>query len=104
MSRTVAIDLCPKSGLNLAKRWLSKTNIQDTKVIVGLKLLTTGTKVTTVVCAQGKKIIWFKISSNKDRRSNTYIQAPYKKKPEHCDINIVLLQIYPENFNRTRRS
>ena len=73
MSRTVAIDLCPKSGLNLAKRWLSKTNIQDTKVIVGLKLLTTGTKVTTVVCAQGKKIIWFKISSVIDFSSKKYI-------------------------------
>ena len=29
--------------------------IQDTNVIVGLKLLTTGTNVTRVLCAQGKK-------------------------------------------------
>ena len=36
--------------------------------------------------------IWFKISSNGDSRSNTYMQARFKKKPEHWDINIVLLR------------
>ena len=35
--------------------------------------------------------MWFKISSNGDRRSNTYIQASFKKTPEHWDINMVLL-------------
>ena len=29
---------CPKSGFNLAKRWLVTSVIQDTNVIVGLKL------------------------------------------------------------------
>ena len=24
---------------------------------------------------------------------NTYMQASFKKKPEYCDINIVLLQV-----------
>ena len=48
--------LCPKRGLNLAKRWLFASVIQDTKVIVGLKLLTTGTNVRTLLCAQGKEI------------------------------------------------
>ena len=47
--------LCPKSGLNLAKRWLFISVIQNTNVIVGLKLLTIGTNVTTVLCTQGKK-------------------------------------------------
>ena len=42
--------LCPKNGLNLAKKWLFASVIQDTNVIVGLKLLTTGTNVTTVLC------------------------------------------------------
>ena len=30
--------------------------IQDTNIIVGLKLLTTGTNVTAVLCVQGKKL------------------------------------------------
>ena len=30
--------LCPKCGLNLAKRWLFTSVIQDTNVTVGLKL------------------------------------------------------------------
>ena len=46
----------PKSGLNLAKKWLFTSVIQDTKVIVGLQLVTTGTNVTTVSCAKGKKL------------------------------------------------
>ena len=75
----------------MAKRWLSTSVIQDTNVIDGFELLTTGTNVTTVLCAQGKKLIWFKISLNGDRRSNTYVQAPFKKKRKHWDINIVLL-------------
>ena len=48
--------LCPKSGLNLAETWLFTSFIQDINVIVGLKLLTTGTNVTTVLCEQGKKL------------------------------------------------
>ena len=49
--------LCPKGGLNLAKLWLFTSVImQDTNLIVSLKLLTTGTNVTTVLCAQGKKL------------------------------------------------
>ena len=47
--------LCPESELNLAKRWPFASFIQDTTVIVGLKLLTTGTNVTTMLCATGKK-------------------------------------------------
>ena len=57
--------------------------IQDTNVIVGLKLLTTGTKVTTVLCAQGKKSDLVQISLNRDRRSSKYIQAPLRNKPRH---------------------
>ena len=37
-----------KNGLNLAKRWLFISVVQDTNVTVGLKLLITGTNVTTV--------------------------------------------------------
>ena len=55
MSKTVATGLCPKRGLNLAKRQLFASVIQGTNIIVGLELLTTGTNVTTVLCAQGKK-------------------------------------------------
>ena len=50
------VHLCPKllpplskSGLNLAKMWLFTSVIQDTNVINGLKLLATGTNVTTVL-------------------------------------------------------
>ena len=45
-----------KSGLNLAKGWLFTSVIQDTNVIVGLKVLITRKNLTTVLCAQGKKI------------------------------------------------
>ena len=45
----------------------------------------------SVMCA-GKKIkSGFKISSKGDRHSDAYMQAPFKKKPEQWDINIVLL-------------
>ena len=53
-----------KKWANLAKRWLFTSAFQDTNVVVGLRLLSTGTNMTTVFCAQGKKYIWFKISSN----------------------------------------
>ena len=60
--RSFFLLLCPKSfppmskkWANLAKRWLFISAFQDTNVIVGLRLLTTGTNVTTVFCAQGKK-------------------------------------------------
>ena len=44
--------LCPKSGPDLPKTWLFTSVIQDTNVIVSLKLLTTtGTNVTAVLCA-----------------------------------------------------
>ena len=33
--------------------------------------------------------IWFKISSNGDRRSNTYMQAPFKKKTLNIAISIL---------------
>ena len=44
-----------KCGLNLAKGWLFTSVIQDTNVIVGLKVLITMKNLTTVLCAQGKK-------------------------------------------------
>ena len=47
--------LCLKSGLNFTKRWLF-TSVRRKRVIVGLKLLTTGIKVTTVLYAQGKNL------------------------------------------------
>ena len=88
--------LCPKSlppmskkWANLAKRWLFISAFQDTNVIVGLRLLTTGTNVTTVFCAQGRNKSGLKLA----RMENTYMPAPFKTKPEYCDINIVLLQI-----------
>ena len=56
---SVQVHLCPKSlpplSKKWAKRWLFTSAVQDTNVIVGLKLLTTGTNVTTVLCSQGKK-------------------------------------------------
>ena len=51
MSKTVPT-FVQKGRLNLAKRWLFTSFIQDTSVIVGLKLLTTGTNVTRVLCEQ----------------------------------------------------
>ena len=40
----------------ILKRWLFTSAVQDTNVIVGLKLLTTWTNVATVFFAQGKKL------------------------------------------------
>ena len=31
------------------------------------------------------------MSSSEDRCSNIYMQAPFKNKPEHWDINLVVL-------------
>ena len=45
-----------KSELNLAEGWLFTSVIQDTNVIVGLKVLITRKNLTTVLCAQGKKV------------------------------------------------
>ena len=50
------LPLCSKSGLNLAKRWLFTSVVKDTNGIVGLQLLTNGTNVAMVLCAQGKKL------------------------------------------------
>ena len=50
------VHFCPKIGLNLAKMGLFASVIQDTNVVVGLKLLTTVTDVTMVLCKQGKKL------------------------------------------------
>ena len=74
----------------MAKRWLFTSVIQDTNVIVGLKLLTTGTNVTTVLLCTGKEIN----SGLKLVRMEADVatQVPFKKKsPEHWDINIALL-------------
>ena len=55
MSKTV-VTFVQKVGLIWPKKWPFTSIIQDTNVIVGLKLLTTGTNVTTVLRAQGKKL------------------------------------------------
>ena len=67
----------------LAKRWHFTSFNQDVNIIVGLKLLTTGTNMTTVLYQQGKKLNLVQ-SWNGDRRSNAYMQAPFKKKTEHA--------------------
>ena len=59
-----------KRWANLVKRWLFTSAFQDTDVIVGLGLLTTGTNVTTVFCAQGKNI---KSDLKLARMENTYM-------------------------------
>ena len=64
----------------VAKKCLFTSVIQDTNVLVGFRLLTTGTNVTTVLVHSEGNYIWFKISSNGDRRSNTNIQAHFKVK------------------------
>ena len=87
------LPLCSKSGLNLAKRWLFTSVIHDTNVIVDLKLLTTGTNVTwsqrCYLHRERNNLIWFKISSNGDRSSNTYMQAPFKKKTLNIGTSIL---------------
>ena len=54
MSKTVAT-FVKKVGLIWLKGGFSLF-IQDTNVIVGLKLLTTGTNMTKVLCEHGKKL------------------------------------------------
>ena len=83
-----------KSGLNLAKGWLFTCTsvIQDTGVIVGLKVLITGKNLTTVLCAQGKenksgsKLVRIK----PDVETNTR-KLLSRKANEQWDINIVYL-------------
>ena len=52
----MSIKIVATFALDLAKRWLFALFIQGTNVIVGLKLLTTGANVKTVLCEQGKKL------------------------------------------------
>ena len=89
--------LCPKTiatfvqinGLNLAKRWIFAPIIQDTNVI-GLKFLTTGTNVTTVLCVQGKIKSGLKfVLIETDVATHTY-KLFFRKEPERKDINILL--------------
>ena len=47
--------LCQESRLNFVTIWLFTSIIQYTNTIVGLKLLTTGANVTTVLRVQRKK-------------------------------------------------
>ena len=75
---------CPQ--VHLAKRWLFTSAVQDTNVIVGLKLLTTGTNVTTVFCAQERNKIWFKISSNGNRRQQHIHASSFQDK----NLNIAI--------------
>ena len=55
ISETIAT-FVQKAGLIWLEGIFFTSVIQDTNVIVGLKLLTTGTNVTAVLCAQGKKL------------------------------------------------
>ena len=74
MSKAVAT-FVQKVSLIWDKRWLFTSEIQETNVcIVGSKLLTTGTNVTTA-----KRKLNYS-GSNGGRRSNTYMQAPFKRK------------------------
>ena len=75
-----------KSGLNLAENWLFTSVIQDTNVIVDLKLLTTGTNVTGKKIKSGLELVRMET----DVATHTYASS-FKTKPEHWDINIVLL-------------
>ena len=79
-----------KKWANLAKRWLFTSVFQDINVIVGLRLLTTGTNRDNGVLCTRKEI---KSGLKLARMENTDMPAPFKKNTEYCDINIVLLQI-----------
>ena len=55
LSKTVAT-IVQKVGLIWLKVGFLASVVQDTNVIVGLKLLATGTNMATLLCAQGKKL------------------------------------------------
>ena len=52
------VEFMPKTVANFVQKWayLFISVVQDTNVTVGLTLLTTRKNVTTVLCAQGKKL------------------------------------------------
>ena len=56
MSKTVATFVQKVGLIWLKLKVVFTLFIQDTNVIVGLKLLTTGTNMTKVLCEQGKKL------------------------------------------------
>ena len=63
--------------------------IQYTKLIVDLKLLIIGTKVTTVLCVRRKKYGLELLRT--ETGSNMYVQASLREKAKHWNINIVIL-------------
>ena len=75
-------------------RWLFTSVIQDTKVIVGLKLLTIGTNVTTVLLCTRKEIkSGLKLVRMETDVATHTCKLLSRKKLEHWIVNIVLLQI-----------
>ena len=93
MSKTV-VTFIQKVGLIWLKGGLLLQLFKDTNVIVGLKLLTTSTNATTVLCAQGKRLnlVQKLIGMETDVATDT-TKLLFRKKPEHWDINVVLLYI-----------
>ena len=80
LSKTVAT-FVQKVGLIWLKCGFFASIIQDTNVVVGLKLLTTTTNVTTVLCTQGNKIKsgFKKVRTKTDVTTHT-CQVPFKRK------------------------
>ena len=90
------VHLCPNPLPPLSDKWLKGGFLLQSfkvqiDVIVDLKLFTTGTNVITVyMCTvRERNEIWFKTSSNGDRRSNIYMQAVFKK--ESLDTGICII-------------
>ena len=79
----------------MAKRWLFTSAVQDTNVIVGLKLLTKywDKRDNDVLCT-GKEITsGLKLARMETDVATRTCKLLSRKEPEYCDINIVLLQI-----------
>ena len=74
-----------KKWANLAKRWFS-----GHKCHCWLKIVKHWDKRDNGVLCTGKEI---KSGLKLARMENIYMPAPFKKKPEYWDTNIVLLQI-----------
>ena len=81
--------LCPKPLPPLSKKVAFTSVIQDTNLIVGLKLLTTGTKVRTVLCTQTKYVVEL-VPKETDVSTHTF-KLLFRKNLGHWDINILLL-------------
>ena len=100
------VHLCSKSlppmskkWANLDKRWLFTSAVQDTNVIVGLRLLTTGQTWQRCSVHRERNKIWFKISSNGEHiHASSFQEKTWILRYQYCSFaNFCEMKVSPKS-------